>query len=271
MNPQAPRIGIPYRSASEERPEIPEKIRPYVEAVEAAGGNAQLISLFEPEKLARLARELDGFVLPGSSADVSPALYGETPGPETSAADRQREETDQALLHHAFQEGKPVLTICYGTQMLNVFRGGSLVQDIQNELPSSLTHRWDHMPGSPEPHHPARFVPGSTVARLAETTDAVVNSSHHQSIRRIGRGLQATGSAPDGVVESVELEDPSHWVIGVQWHPERQRNETPGQNDSGIRLAKALFAELVRVASRTRMRTRGSSPTAELSGNSEDR
>lgn len=252
MNPPKPRIGIPYRSASEEEAKKQEKILPYVEAVEAAGGNARLISLFEPEKLAQLAGELEGFVFPGCSCDVNPALYEEAPGPATAQPDSRRERTDKALLEHAFKTRKPVLTICFGTQMLNVLRGGSLIQDIPSEWPSLLNHRWDHKPGSAEPHHPAKFVPGSQLARLAETLETVVNSSHHQAIRRAGRGLRVTGNAPDGVVESVELEDPSHWVIGVQWHPERQRKEPAEQNDTGIRLAKALFEELVRMAAQRR-------------------
>lgn len=269
MSPPAPRIGIPYRSASEQAENREEKILPYVEAVEAAGGDPRLISLFEPEKLMTLADELDGFVFPGSSADVNPALYGESPRPETAPSDPQREETNMSLLRHAFEKGKPVLSICYGTQLLNVFLGGSLVQDISSQQPSSLTHRWDHKRGSPEPHHPARFLPGSLLARLAETADTVVNSSHHQAIRRPGRGLRVTGSAPDGVVESVELQDPSNWVIGVQWHPERQCREVSVQNDSGIRLAKALFAELVRLAAGNK--PRGLAATAETPGDLEGR
>ena len=258
MNPRKTRIGIPYRHVSEQKSGAQEKISPYAEAVEAAGADVRLISLCEPEKLAELALELDGFVLPGSPADVNPSLYGETPGAATAEADEQREQTDRLLLEHAFQWRKPVLTICYGTQLLNVFRGGSLIQDIPSEKPSSLTHRWSHKPGEPEPHHPARFVPGSQVARLADTTGAVVNSSHHQSIRRPGRGLRVTASAPDGVVESVELEDPSHWVIGVQWHPERQRRETASQGEAGIFLAKALFQELVDAAGGARAKSQGS-------------
>jgi putative glutamine amidotransferase len=271
MNARKPRIGIPYRRASEEKSQDQGKISPYVEAVEAAGADARLISLFHSDQLAQLAGELDGFVFPGSSADVNPALYGETPGSETAEADPRREETDLTLLEHAFQEGKPVLTICYGTQLLNVFRGGSLIQDIASEKPSSLTHRWEHKPGVPEPHHPARFVPGSQLARLAGATEVVVNSSHHQSIRRAGRGLRVTAGAPDGVVESVELEDPSHWVVGVQWHPERQRKEPSGQWNSGILLAKSLFQELIEVAGRTRTRPHVSAQPVEVPKHSEDR
>lgn len=274
MNGRKPRIGIPYRRASEEKsPDQADQARilPYVEAVEAAGADAQLISLLQRDQLAELAKELDGFLLPGSSADVNPSLYGERPGPETSEADPHREETDLALLDYAFQEGKPVLTICYGTQLLNVYRGGTLIQDIASEKPIGLTHRWEHKPGIVEPHHPAHFVPGSRIARLAETTETVVNSSHHQSIRHPGRGLRVTASAPDGVVESVELDDLSHWVIGVQWHPERQRKEPPGERDSGIRLARALFQELVKVAGRARSRAHGSPQPIKVPENSENR
>jgi putative glutamine amidotransferase len=271
MTSRKPRIGIPYRSASEEQEQKLEKIVPYVEAIEAAGGEARLISLFEPEKLARLAAEMDGFAFPGNSSDVDPVLYGETPGPETAPPDPRREEADRVLLGHAFQEKKPVLTICYGTQMLNVFRGGSLIQDIRSEKPSSLTHRWDRKRGAPEPHHPARLSPGSKLAMLAETPELVVNSSHHQAVRRPGKGLRVTGHAPDGVVESLELEDASHWVIGVQWHPERQRREAGNQNDSGIRLAKALFQELVRVAGGTRANARVSKPATQNLDGSEGR
>lgn len=269
MNSRTPRIGIPYRSANEQGETRDEKIRPYVEAVEAAGGEARVISLFQPETLDPSAGELDGFVLPGSPADVDPALYAETRGPETAEADRHREETDRVLLQHAFRERKPVLAICYGTQMLNVFRGGTLVQDIASEWPSSLTHRWDRERGVPEPHHWVRLTPGSRLARLAETSDTVVNSSHHQSIRRPGRGLRVTGSARDGVVEALELEDSSHWVMGVQWHPERQRIEPPGQHDSGRRLAEALFRELVDIAARARDERHGSPETAKVLKHSE--
>ena len=249
----SPRIGIPYRLASEEEAGNREKIEPYATAVEQAGGEPRLLSLFlTREELGRLAGELDAIVLPGSPADVDPARYGETPRAETAAADLRREQTDMALLDWAFAEGKPVLAICYGIQLLNVYRGGTLVQDIPNELRGSLTHQWDRERGVPEPHHPARLVPGSFVSRLAETAETVVNSSHHQSIRMPGRNLRVTAKSPDGVIEAVELESRSHWVVGVQWHPERQRNESSNEVDSGVRLARALFRDLMRAARETR-------------------
>jgi putative glutamine amidotransferase len=105
MNSRVPRIGLPYRSANEEQGNKQEKILPYAQAIEAAGGSPQLVSLFQPQQLAKLAGELDGFLFPGSSADVNPALYGESPGPETASPDPRREEVDRTLLEHAFREG----------------------------------------------------------------------------------------------------------------------------------------------------------------------
>jgi putative glutamine amidotransferase len=267
-----PRIGIPFRRVSEEQAENREKIEPYAKAVEQAGGEPRLISLFlSKEEIERLAGELDGIVLPGSPADVDPERYGETTRAETAAADERREWTDMALLDWAFAEGKPVLAICYGTQLLNVYRGGTLVQDIPSELRGSLTHQWERERGAPEPHHPARLLPGSLVSRLAETAETVVNSSHHQSIRTPGRNLRVTAKSPDGVIEAVELESPSHWVIGVQWHPERQRNESSNESDSGVKLARALFRDLVRAAREARDGGRLSKSAAGVQNEAEGR
>jgi putative glutamine amidotransferase len=247
------RIGIPFRLASEEQAGKHEKIEPYARAVELAGGEPRLLSLFlSEEDLKRQTAELDGIVLPGSPADVNPARYGEAPRAETAAADERREQTDCILLDWAFAERKPVLAICYGTQLLNVYRGGTLVQDIPSELRGSLTHQWERARGMPEPHHPARLLPGSLVSRLAETAETVLNSSHHQSIRVPGRDLRVTAISPDGVIEAVELESRLHWVVGAQWHPERQRNENANERDSGVRLAQALFRDLVRAAQEAR-------------------
>jgi putative glutamine amidotransferase len=270
--PHPPRIGIPYRRASEEQAEDRKQMRPYVEAVEANGGQPRLISLFlSSGRLREVCAGLDGLVLPGSPADVDPARFGEATRPETAEADHQREQTDTALLDWAFETRKPVLAICYGTQLLNVYRGGTLVQDIRGELNSSLTHAWEPSSGLPEPHHPVRLVPGSLLARLAETVETVVNSSHHQSIRRPGQGLRVTAKSPDGVVEAVELESASHWVVGVQWHPERLQAKARGAADSGVRLAAALFRELVRAAERANTASGSARDEVEIQKNSEGR
>ncbi len=245
-----PRIGIPWRSLKEENAGRREKLEPYLRAVEAAGGEAVPISLREsPEELARLAEDFDGFVLPGSSADVDPKRYGAGRGAYTAEADPARERADYALLDHAFREHKPVLAICYGTQLLNVYRGGTLVQDIRSEVRDALEHPWQREAGRPEPHHAAQIISGTRLELLAERREAEVNSSHHQSVREPGEGLRIVARSPDGVVEAIEWTGENDWVLGVQWHPERQWPEASSPAaPSGVALAHALFEALVKAA-----------------------
>jgi putative glutamine amidotransferase len=245
-----PRIGVPWRSLREEDAGRRERLVPYLEAVEAAGGEAVAISLrSSPEELARLARELDGFVLPGSAADVDPARYGAARGSHTADADPARERADDALLDSAFARHKPVLAICYGSQLLNVRCRGTLVQDIPSEIAAPLEHPWTgREQGRPEPHHDVRIVPGSLLERLAGTLEAEINSSHHQSVREPGKGLRVAARASDGVVEAVEWTG-EDWILGVQWHPERQwpQASSPAA-PAAVALARALFEGLVRAA-----------------------
>jgi putative glutamine amidotransferase len=245
-----PRIGVPWRSLAEEVAGRWDKLAPYLEAVEAAGGEAVPISLqTSPEDLAQLARDLDGFVLPGSAADVDPARYHAERGSRTAAADAARERTDDALLDSAFARHKPLLAICYGAQMLNVRCRGTLVQDIPSEIAAPLEHPWTgREQGRPEPHHDVRIVPGSLLERLAGTLEVEINSSHHQSVREPGKGLRVAARASDGVVEAVEWTG-GDWILGVQWHPERQwpQASSPASPEA-VALARGLFEGLVRAA-----------------------
>jgi putative glutamine amidotransferase len=242
--PSRPRIGVPWRTASEETANRRTKIANYLRAVERAGGEAVLLSLTSGrEHLQREAASLDAFLLPGSPADVDPAHYGAKRHAACADADAARERTDFTLLEHALITGKPVLAVCYGIQSLNVFLGGTLIQDIPSELATKIVHspEEDELPGggeAPDAMHGASFEPGRVLA-LSGAVQAEVNSSHHQSVLEPGRGLRITAHAPDGVVEAVEWIDDSHWIVGVQWHPERMPADA---------LAQALFHELVNVA-----------------------
>jgi len=248
-NQSRPRIGVPWRAAKEEAAYSRPKMARYLRAVERASGEPVLLSLLWPAaELKRRAAELDGFLLSGSPADVDPGHFHAAVHPATEEADAARERTDFTLLEHALGSRKPVLAICYGIQSLNVFLGGSLIQDIPSELSSSICHSREEaeVPGRTEetdPLHGAQFDLGR-VLDLAHARHAEVNSSHHQSILEPGRGLRITARAPDGVVEAVEWTEDSNWVVGVQWHPERMPEHT---------LAKALFKELVSAARRTRV------------------
>jgi putative glutamine amidotransferase len=197
--------------------------------------------LADSESLQARLPTLDGFVLPGSPADVAPEDYGRTNTGKSEPADLPREQTDRAVLDHAFAENKPVLAICYGCQLLNVYLGGTLIQDLQSETGTSLPHRKRDLTPEPadDPRHPAQFEPGSRLATMAGAPEAVVNSSHHQSIEQPGRQLKITGRSPDGIVESVEWTGDANWVTGVQWHPERMEGDP---------LAERLFTEFVGAA-----------------------
>lgn len=244
MSPEAnakPRIGVPYRTRKEELTGDFEKLANYVNAVTAAGGVAVPISLgLSAQHLDRIAWTLDGVLLTGSPADLDPALFGAQKHPQTAEADLDRQRTDFALIEHALGEHKPILAICYGIQSLNVFLGGTLVQDIPDEIRTQIQHDWDSDAGEPEVFHTVRLEAGSSLAQAAGATEARVNSSHHQSVLEPGRDLRVASRAADGVVEAVEWATDSNRVTAVQWHPERM-TETDA-------FARALFRDLVTAA-----------------------
>ncbi len=233
------RVGIPFRTAKEEAENKRTAYDAHLRAIRDAGGEPVEISLvLSTGDLECLAESLDAFVLPGSPADVDPARYSTPRHRETADPDPLREQTDFTLLDVAFARNKPVLAICYGVQLLNVYLGGTLVQDISSELEAPLQHEWSDRRAK-EPVHQVRIEAGSRLAGLAGGLEARVNSSHHQSVLRPGRDLGVVASAPDGVIEAVEGTGKDHWVIGVQWHPERM---------AGDAFSAALFRELIAVA-----------------------
>ncbi|HYL61520.1 MAG TPA: gamma-glutamyl-gamma-aminobutyrate hydrolase family protein [Candidatus Methylomirabilis sp.] len=250
MNPdnlKRPRVGIPWRTADEEARGITKKLDYYVRSIREADAEPSRIPLrLSKEELGRQIGDLDAFVLPGAPVDVNPRLYRATRHQKTHEADADREMTDFAILEHAFASGKPVLAICYGCQSLNVCLGGSLYQDIASELHTGIEHSKEGLPqDAPDPMHAARIEPGGELGQLASASglenrggpfDARINTSHHQAIRDLGRGLRVAALAPDGVIEAVEHEPHKHWVLGVQWHPERM---------AGDALAARLFRALV--------------------------
>ncbi len=242
-----PRVGIPWRTSQEEVSRITNKLQYYFAAVTAAEGEPVHVSLqLSLSDLASQIKDLDAFVLPGAPTDVNPALYRAPRREKTHDDDANREKTDFAILEHAFASSKPVLAICYGCQSLNVCLGGSLYQDIASELHTNIEHSKEGLaPDAPDPVHPARIESGGEIAQLAAApglanrgggSEVQINTSHHQSVRDLGHGLRVAAVAPDGVIEAVEHEPHKHWVVGVQWHPERMKDHA---------LSSALFRALV--------------------------
>lgn len=241
-----PRVGIPYRTRNEELTGDFAKIEKYVAAVRSSGGEPVIISLGRSrEELKKLVGSLDGVVLSGSPTDVDPALFHASRHPKTNRSDGYRDQTDFALLEHAFAHQKPVLAICFGIQSLNVFLGGTLVQDIPSEIGTEIEHEWETQQGAPETFHAVRIDRDSMLARIAGGSELQVNSSHHQSVLEPGRSLRVVARSGDQVVEAVEWTGDANWVMGVQWHPERMVEKDV--------VAQALFGTLIAAARRGKL------------------
>jgi gamma-glutamyl-gamma-aminobutyrate hydrolase PuuD len=184
----------------------------YVTAV--AGGGGVPVVLPATDDGAAVLERFDGLLLTGG-ADVDPALYGAAPDPHTSKPDRRRDRFEQSLLATAAERGVPVLAICRGVQILNVWRGGSLHQHLPDVVGSDA-HALE--PGAYGTHH-VRVAEGSRLERLLGRREDDAPGHHHQGVDRVGSGLVANAWADDGTIEGVEDPD-ADFLIGVQWHPE---------------------------------------------------
>ncbi|HEY3705824.1 MAG TPA: gamma-glutamyl-gamma-aminobutyrate hydrolase family protein [Terracidiphilus sp.] len=213
----------------------------YIAALQAAGAVPVLVALQEtPARVARLLATVHGVLLPGSKFDIDPQVYGEVRTPACHESDPARTAADELLLQDAFNLRKPLLGICGGMQALNVWRNGSLVQD----LPTAGRRAINHAAGREVEHaHEIRIEHSSRLAEVAPPTSAPVhvNSSHHQAIKVPGDNLRICATCPDdGVIEAIELRSQDQFVLGVQWHPERTYGSSA--------LSRAIFAALVHEA-----------------------
>jgi putative glutamine amidotransferase len=256
-----PRIAIPMPH-SLDREYAERAIPQYERAVQQAGGEPVRIPLDRPPtEILKIIEGCDGVLLPGSNADVDPSKFGAPRSPHTAAADPQRDAVDAVLLQDAYARRKPVLAICYGLQSLNVYRAGSLIQHIPDFLPEDLRTRVDHevgrkvavahaieiekdtklakiLCGDSPPFD--RLRAGSRLSKGDHLT-VPVNSSHHQSADAVGDGLRISARCPnDGIIEALEGTAPDHFVLAVQWHPERSVDQDEP--------SRALFRALIEAA-----------------------
>lgn len=213
-----PRIGITMRLELETRRFY--LGRDYSEAIQGLGAIPVHLSLI-PDRayLSDCLKELDGILLPGSDTDVDPHRFGEEPHPKIKKIIFDKDETDSLVIEEAEKIGLPMLAICYGMQALNVFRGGTLFQDIESQIDNCLKHEQ----GIPleRSSHTIQIEENSTLSRLITNKEVIrVNSHHHQAIKKIGDNLKPTAWAKDGVVECIEDTRDNRFVVGVQWHPE---------------------------------------------------
>ena len=282
-----PRIAIPLPHSAD--PEYADRALPqYERAVEQAGGEPIRIPLDQSaDEVKKMIESCDGVLLPGSNADVDPATFGAARSPHTAAADPRRDAVDALLLEDAYNLRKPVLGICYGLQSLNVYRAGSLIQHIPDFLPQELRTRVDHEAGGKiavahaveidrdsklaeivngtadgnnrEGHGSSRADknPGGNGVSAADGKLILpVNSSHHQSADTIGDGLCISARCPDdGIIEALEGSAPDHFVIAVQWHPERSVDQDEP--------SRAIFRALIQAAKTQAAQIKAETQTAE--------
>jgi putative glutamine amidotransferase len=235
-----PRIAIPIPHSGD-ADYAARSLPQYERAVTMAGGEPIRIPLDQsPAETMKLIEHCDAVLLPGSGADVDPAKYDAPRNILTAAADPKRDTVDELLLQDAYNMHKPILGICYGLQILNVYRSGTLVQHIESTI--------NHEAGKKVAiAHTVEIDPSSKLAVISGVQASSgrsilpVNSSHHQSADVIGDGLRIVARCPDdGIIEAVEGTAPDHFVLAVQWHPERSVDEDEP--------SRSIFKALVKAA-----------------------
>jgi len=261
-----PRIAIPLPHGSDSeyaRRAIPQ----YERAVELSGAEAVRIPLDRPPAdVMKLIERCDAVLLPGSKADVDPAKFDSERHPKTEAADPKRDTVDELLLQDAYNMRKPVLGICYGLQILNVYRSGTLVQHIESAVNHeagrkvAVAHDVEVEGGSMlaeivlgienAGENAGKGTASSRAGHLVKSRDGTtgsralpipVNSSHHQSADAVGDGLKIVARCPqDGIIEALEGTSSDHFVLAVQWHPERSFDDDEH--------SRAIFRALVEAA-----------------------
>jgi putative glutamine amidotransferase len=238
-----PRISIPVPNSLDANYRM-RALPQYERAVREAGGEPIIIEVNAPSnEIAQKVKTCDGVLLPGSPADVDPEKYGAAKHKKTADADPLRDNTDELLLQDAYNMRKPIFAICYGLQSLNVWRTGTLEQ----HLATGVNHNAGR---SVVEAHEIELDAESNFAVILRQAGAIpegeaprltVNSSHHQSAGALGDGLRLVAWCPDdGVKEGIEGTAPDHFVLAVQWHPERTVDGNPA--------SRALFNAFVRAA-----------------------
>jgi putative glutamine amidotransferase len=203
----------------------------YIQTLAASGGVTWMLPLLcdDPASMRAMYDRLDGLFLPGG-ADIDPSSYDAERHPKCDQrTDSCRDELELTFVRWAMEEGKPVLGVCRGLQIINIAAGGTIWQDLADQVPGTEKH--DYFPfdgryGRDHLAHGATIAAGSRLREILEVAELPVNSMHHQGIDRLGANLRVTAAAPDGVVEAIEGTGDA-FLLGVQWHPEALTERDP--------------------------------------------
>ncbi len=235
---QKPLIALtPYHNTEKDEPYM----RPaYLKAIRTVGGTPIILPLdLEQEELERFTVMFDGFLFTGGP-DLHPFHFGEETQLHCGNVSPKRDRLELELLKLVIQAKKPVLGICRGIQLINICLGGDIYQDLPSQFSEDFPVAHTQPFSYEIPSHTVTIVPDTLLSRIAGIPAIQVNSMHHQAIRRLAPGLTASGLAPHGLTECVEMQGYPTFFLGVQWHPEYlwEQDET----------AKRIFSEFVKAA-----------------------
>jgi putative glutamine amidotransferase len=229
MKHTQPFILLPASAQNTHSPQTYGQNQANIDAIVRAGGNPVMVVHPDDTALADLLQFVDGIFLAGGH-DVDPNEYGEEKKAYTCNIDKDRDRIELALVRIAHKKNIPLLGICRGMQVMNIALGGSLYQDVLEEMPGAVVHDFHYDAGNkPLPRglyeHVVTLTPGTQFREIAAQEVIEVNSLHHQGIKKLGTGLLPVGLAPDGLIEAIEATN-HPFAIGVQWHPEELDDDT---------------------------------------------
>ncbi len=187
-------------------------------AVSLAGGLPVMLPLFDNYRSAsKMIGQMDGIIISGGYFDIDPSLYAVKRNKSSGELKKKRTSSEFFVLKAAEKRCLPVLGICGGEQLINVYYGGTLFQDIRQENSSAENH--EQKTHFSKTCHSVNIIKGTMLAKATGRKTLRVNSTHHQAVKDIGKGLTVSSISRDGIIESIEKEG-ARFIVGVQWHPE---------------------------------------------------
>ncbi len=219
---------------------IPSDTQVYIDALKKVGAEPVLLGQIKTEKDAvKELNKVDAVIMTGGE-DINPKYYNEKPHEKLEAVKDDRDTSDYLLLTTALKKDYPILGTCRGMQLLNVVQGGTLYQDIPTQHPSKVLHRDPKREDFVD--HACKIDPNSHLYKILKKKEVTVNSWHHQGVKDLGKDLKVVATAPDGIIEAIEVPSAS-FVLGVQFHPEWHVEE---DGDLYLEVFEALKAQAIK-------------------------